>query len=51
MSDGSKKILKKLSTGKGNGQMKVIFAKAEEEEMDLLVKLLNINPDKRVSAE
>lgn len=44
ISEGGKRLLKKLSHGKGNGQLKKIFAKVDSEELDLLTRLLTINP-------
>lgn len=37
-------MLKKLSVGNGSGQLKKIFSKVNQDELDLLTKLLAINP-------
>lgn len=43
-------MLKKLSHGKTN-QLKQIFNKVEPLELDLLTKLLTINPENRMTAK
>lgn len=48
--EGGKRLMKKLSIGSGTGQLDKVFKSIEPIELELLKRLLAIDPKKRITA-
>ena len=49
--EGGKRLMKKLSVGSGSGKLDAIFKNIDPLELELLKKLLAIDPKKRLKAD